>query len=241
VTYRYAIPFPVAPGKTDADAAGIAEHFRANMDAYRDSRKRLGTTMERAYLQPTPMGSIVVAYVETEHSFGDWIKGILTSDLEIDRQFIEMVADIHGVDIRKPPAGPPPETIGQWIDPDVTTRRAGLAFIVPVLPGQDDAGRTFAREAYVTRRPELIDSRHALGQNAEVATLNVTPMGSFLCAYLEAADPVGANRRFAASNRPYDVWFKNELKSLFPPMIDFNQPLPPVVQLFDYVADPALV
>jgi hypothetical protein len=241
MTYRYAIPFPIAPGKTDADAAGISEHFKANMDSYRESRMRLGTTMERVYLQPTPMGSFVIAYVETERTFVDWMGAAVTSDLEFDRRFIEMVADIHGVDLRQPPAGPPPETIGEWVDPEVTKRGTGLAFVVPVLPGQDDAGRTFARQAYVTRRTELAESRKALGQNAEVATLNVTPMGSFLCAYIEAGDPVDANRRFAASSRPYDVWFKDQLKALFPPQIDFNQPLPPVVQLFDYVAEPALV
>ena len=182
------------------------------------------------------MGSIVIAYVETEHSFADYMHALVTSDLEIDRRFIALVADIHGVDVRQPPAGPPPETIGEWVDPQVTTRRTGLAFIVPVLPGQDDAGRAFAREAYDTRRADLVESRKALGQNAEVATLNVTPMGSFLCAYLEAADPVDANRRFAASTRPNDVWFKDQLKRVFPPQIDFNQPLPPVESLFDYVA-----
>jgi hypothetical protein len=193
--------------------------------------------MERAYLQATPMGSMVIAYVETDRSFVDWTQAIIASDLEFDRRFIELVADIHGVDIRQPQAGPPPETIGEWVDPEVTTRRSGLAFIAPVLPGKDDAGRAFAREAFVARRPEFIESRKAIGQNAEVATLSVTPMGSFLCGYLEGADPVEGNRRFAASTRPFDVWFKDQLKGLFPPQIDFNQPLPPIVPLFDYSAE----
>ena len=96
MTYRYAIPFPVAPGKTDADAGSIAAYFKANMDQYRESRKRLGTTMERVYLQATPMGSIVIAYVETEHSFGDWMKALLTSDLEVDRKFIDLTAESTG-------------------------------------------------------------------------------------------------------------------------------------------------
>lgn len=47
-------------------------------------------------------------------------------------------------------------------------------------------------------------------------------MGSFICGYLEGTDPVDGNRRFAASTRPYDVWFKHELKGLLPPEIDFN-------------------
>ena len=241
MTYRYAIPFPVAPGKTDADTAGISEYFMAHMDEYRESRQRLGTTMERVYLQPTPMGSFVIAYVETAHDFVAWTQALLASDLDIDRRFVAMVADIHGVDLHEPPAGPPPETIGEWVDPQVSPRRKGLAFVVPVLPGKDDAGRAFAREAYVVRRPDLVASRQALGQNAEVATLSVTPMGSFLCGYIEAADPIDANRRFAGSTRPYDVWFKDQLKTVFPPQVDFNQPLPPVVQLFDFATELAPV
>jgi hypothetical protein len=59
--------------------------------------------------------------------------------------------------------------------------------------------------------------------------------------YIEANDPVEANRLFAGSRTPYDVWFKESIKALFPPEIDFNQPLPPVEQVFDYVAEPAMV
>ena len=239
--YRYALPFPVAPGKTDADAGSIAAHFKANMDQYRESRKRLGTTMERVYLQATPMGSIVIAYVETAHGFADWTQALVTSDLEIDKKFIDLVAKIHGVDIRQPPAGPPPETVGEWVDPQVTTRKKGLAFVAPLLSGKDDAGRAFAREAFMARKAEFTDSRRAIGENVEVVTLSVTPMGSFIGAYLEGNDPVEGNRRFAASTRPYDVWFKDQLKGLFPPQIDFSQPLPPVQQLFDYVAELAPV
>ncbi|MDQ6900114.1 MAG: hypothetical protein M3072_11505 [Candidatus Dormibacteraeota bacterium] len=129
-----------------------------------------------------------------------------------------------------------PETIGEWVDPQVTTRKKGLAFVAPVLPGKDDASRAFAREAFVARKAELTESRRALGQNLEVVTLTSTPMGSFVCAYLEGNDPVQGNRGFAASTRPYDVWFKDRLKELFPPELDFNQPLPPIEQVFDYLA-----
>jgi len=206
------------------------------LDQYLESRKRLGTTVERIYLQANPMRSILIAYAEAERDFAEWNRALIGSDLEIDRRFIEMVAEIHGVDVRQPPAGPPPETIGEWVDPEVTTRRKGLAFVAPVLPGKDEAGRAFAREAFVARKAELTESRRALGQNVEVVTLSSTPMGSFICAYLEGNDPVEGNRGFAASTRPYDVWFKDRLKELFPPELDFNQPLPPIEQVFDYVA-----
>jgi len=67
-----------------------------------------------------------------------------------------------------------------------------------------------------------------------VVTLNQTPDGDILCVYLEGNDPVEGNRGFAASQRPYDVWFKQQLVGLVPPQIDFSQPVPPVEQIWDW-------
>ena len=239
--FRIAAPYPVAPGKTEAEVRSIAAYFEANPTQHRESRQRLGITVERVYLQATPMGDFVVGYTESERPFGEVVQAMLASDLEVDRKFIEMIADVHGVDLRQPPAGPPPETIGEWADPDVTTRRRGLGFIAPALPEKLEAGKAFCRSAFVERRAEFAESRRAIGDNVEVVTFNATPMGDFVCAYLEGNDPVEGNRRFAASTRPYDVWFKDQLKALFPPDIDFSQPLPPIKQIFDYVAEPILV
>jgi hypothetical protein len=235
--YRFATPLPTAPGKTETDIKSIAEYFRDNLPQYKESRKRRGITMERIYLQPTPMGNVVIAYFESERSFGEGVQGLVNSDLEIDRRFLEMVAEIHGVDFRQPPPGDAPETIGEWADPQVTSRRKGLAFIAPALPGKKEAGAAFCREAFVERQGEFAESRRALGGNVEVVTFNSTPMGDFVCVYVEGNDPVEANRRFAASTRPFDVWFKDRLKELFPPEIDFSRPVPPVEQIWDYSAE----
>ena len=40
-------------------------------------------------------------------------------------------------------------------------------------------------------------------------------------------------RKFDASRSDYDVWFKDQCKRVFPPAIDFNEPVPPVKTLFD--------
>jgi len=40
--------------------------------------------------------------------------------------------------------------------------------------------------------------------------------------YLEGADPVAANRNFAASTETFDVAFKEALATLIPSFIDFN-------------------
>jgi hypothetical protein len=59
-------------------------------------------------------------------------------------------------------------------------------------------------------------------------------MGDIAVVYLEGEDPVRANRSFAASQRPHDRWFKDGLKELFPPNVDFDQPVPPNEQVFDW-------
>jgi hypothetical protein len=85
---------------------------------------------------------------------------------------------------------------------------------------------TFASEG-MTR------SRRALGENLELVTLVQTPQGPVLAVYLEGEDPFEANRRFAASTDPFDVAFKEECTHLFPPFIDFNQPVPGITEIFD--------
>ena len=49
-------------------------------------------------------------------------------------------------------------------------------------------------------------------------------MGDLLLVYVEADDVVKANREFAASRTPFDLWFKET--ALAGTGVDFNQPLP---------------
>ena len=79
----------------------------------------------------------------------------------------------------------------------------------------------------------MTTSRRALGQNLEVVTLTETPQGPICGVYIEGTDPFEANRTLAASTKPFDVEFRQELKSLFPPFIDFDQPVPGVTEIFD--------
>jgi hypothetical protein len=82
----------------------------------------------------------------------------------------------------------------------------------------------------------MTTSRRAFGQNVEVVTLTETPQGPICGVYVEATDPFEANRTFAASTEPFDVAFKDELRVLFPPFIDFSQPVPGVTEIFDSLA-----
>jgi hypothetical protein len=115
----------------------------------------------------------------------------------------------------------------------VSEVRKGLAFTAPLLPGATEGGTAFMNQAVGARLAEFEASRRGWGQNAEVVTLHHTPMGDVIALYLEGVDPVEGNRKFAASSAPFDRWFKDELKKLFPPEIDFDQPVPGIEEIFD--------
>ncbi len=229
--YRVVLPFPVVPGKTESDVRRIAERFKQEPEAYFESRRRVGVTFERVYWQHTPMGDFVVAYAESERSVADVVGGYAEGATEMDRFFAAAVLEVHGVDITKPFDGPAPETVGEWVDHDVKERRRGMAFCAPLIPGQEDRGREWARTTFGDEG--MTRSRRALQQNVEVVTLNHTPNGPVAAIYIEGTDPFEGNRNFAASTDPFDVRFKEELRGIFPPFIDFNEPVPGVTEIFD--------
>ncbi|HEV7679690.1 MAG TPA: hypothetical protein VGQ42_14080 [Candidatus Dormibacteraeota bacterium] len=230
----FAFVVPVLPGK---EARAVADMMRPRMDEFEESRGRAGITLERAYEMATPMGNFVTAYIEAEQGPAA-LATVAASQLPIDKDFVAALKEAHGVDISQPPAGPPPETVGEFRDPEVTTRHPGMGFALPLIPGRTEAGRAFAHEAFVTRAADHAASRRALGISVDVVTLNVTPMGDMICVYLEAADPEKANAGFAASQSAHDRWFKEQLRTLFPPHIDFDQPMPPVTTIWDWVRTP---
>jgi hypothetical protein len=227
---KVAAVFPVLPGK---DAKTVAEVLTARPDEWRTSREKQGVHFERAYEQPTPMGTFVIAYIESDRPFAEVNAESAKSDLPIDQDFMSQAAIVHGFDPTQPPPFDPPEVLGDWVDENVTERKPGLAFCVPVMPGAEDTGRAFAKEAYEKRRDELAASRRALGITHDTVVLNHGPQGDVIAVYLEGDDPVEGNRRFAASRSDYDVWFKDQCKRVFPPEIDLNEPVPPVNTLFD--------
>jgi hypothetical protein len=104
------------------------------------------------------------------------------------------------------------------------------------VPGKDDEGAAFAKEAYQNRREEFAESRRAQGVIREEVFLQRTPMGSIVTVYGEANDVRAANAGFAASQSPFDRWFKDSLKQIFPPFVDPDSPAPDNEQAWDWQA-----
>jgi len=225
---RMALVFPVLPGK---DARDIATEMKSRPREYEQSRKRLGITMERAYLQHTPMGDFVTSYIEAEGDLGEAFGKLATSDLDIDRYFAQAVREIHGADLSQPMPAPLPETVAAWIDPAAKSRGRGMALCAPLTPGETERARAFVADAY--HRDEFAASRRRLNVSEELITLHSTPQGDLVGIYIEGEDPAKGNAGFAASQEPFDLWFKEELTKIFPPTIDWSKPVEGIEELFD--------
>jgi len=225
---RMALTFPVLPGK---DARDIANELKSRPREYEESRRRAGITMERAYLQHTPMGDYVTAYLEGEGDVLEAFGKLGSPDLAIDRYMAKAAKEIHGADFTQPMPGPAPETVAAWIDPAGKGRGRGMALCAPLAPGATERARAFVADAY--HRDEFTASRRRLHVSEELLTLQSTPQGDIVGLYIEGDDPAEGNAGFAASQDPFDLWFKEELTKIFPPAIDWSKPVEGVEEIFD--------
>jgi hypothetical protein len=98
-----------------------------------------------------------------------------------------------------------------------------FAFVFPVLPGKAEQARIFGKEVMGPRAAEMDASRRPLGVTREAVWVNQTPMGDMGIVLIEGENVAEANRRFAESNEPFDVWFKETVLDFSG--VDFNQPI----------------
>jgi hypothetical protein len=87
----------------------MGPHGSARRAEFVASRKAVGAR-ERTFLQPTPMGDMVIVTLEGDDpgkSFGRFV--FLTDPFTL--WFLERVKEIHGVDLRHAASGPMPEQV----------------------------------------------------------------------------------------------------------------------------------
>jgi hypothetical protein len=100
---HYAFANPVLPGKMDAWKSYIKEMEGPRSKERDESRKRAGLTIERVWLQHTPMGDFAVVYWEGK-DIGKVFETLMKSDAPFDRWFRDKVlVEVHGMDTTKAP------------------------------------------------------------------------------------------------------------------------------------------
>jgi len=104
-----AVEFPILPGKTAEWRDFIGELNGARHAEFVESRRRAGVR-ERTFLQPTPMGDLVIVTLEGDdpaRSFGQ----MMSATDAFTVWFLERAKAVHGVDLAAPMTGSPSELV----------------------------------------------------------------------------------------------------------------------------------
>jgi hypothetical protein len=107
---RYAFAIPILPGQEETDRLLVRDMLGARRAEYEASRKRLGLTAERVWLQSTPQGTMAVVYLEAD-DLATMFHGLATSQEPFDIWWRGEILKIHGLDLSQPLPGPPNEPL----------------------------------------------------------------------------------------------------------------------------------
>lgn len=90
---------------------------------------------------------------------------------------------------------------------------ATMAFTFPILPGQTGHWRAFAAEVSGPRRAEWDDMHRRTGMT-ENWYLQAHPRGDAGIIYMEGDDFQAAFQRLAASDHPFDAWYREQIRQV---------------------------
>ncbi len=86
-----------------------------------------------------------------------------------------------------------------------------ITLAVPILPNREEEWRRFVQEVMEERLREYEGFRRRLGIRNESVWLARMRGGETAMVYLEAEDPERMAPALAASEEPFDLWFKERL------------------------------
>lgn len=103
------LSLPILPGKTE-DVKGMFKTVKGKWKDCERVQKKAGIEKERNFLQITPMGDMLLVYIESK-DIQKTIMSFSASKDPFDIWFIEEMKKNTGVDFSKPPSGPLPELL----------------------------------------------------------------------------------------------------------------------------------
>ncbi len=96
------VVFPILPGKTEDARAFQRELDTVRKADYDISERRIGITKEYWFIASTPVGDVLVAYMESADFNGSFGAFVASQD-EFDQWFKRRLAEATGVDLNSPP------------------------------------------------------------------------------------------------------------------------------------------
>lgn len=116
-----AMAIPILPGKTDQWRTFVGDLNGRRHNEYQASRRRL-QVHERAFLQSTPQGDVVIVTLEGADPEGAFRRFSSGGD-DFTHWFVQQVKEIHGLDLAQAAQGPAP-ALAADSDREVETRAA---------------------------------------------------------------------------------------------------------------------
>ncbi len=204
--------FHIAPGMTPEVIEFAKEIQGKRLGEHEASRRGLGITHERAWIEVTNAGDLLIFYFEG----GDLDRSMMIigeSDNLHDIWFREKIFALTGYDLCDYRQIKPAELL--YESPEAGTKPAdSVATVFPVLTGKLDDFRQWLHTATVTRVAEYREYQQRFGLTGERFFLKHSPEGDMIIMYAEGNEPASSIARFARSSHPYDVWMREELLNL---------------------------
>src|SRR5947209_2746721 len=104
---------PILPGKSEDARAFQTELDGPRKADYTTSEQRIGIDREYWFLQQTPQGDLLLAYMESG-DFGNALAQFSQSRDAFDQWFKQRLRDVTGVDLNNPPPGPLSELLSSY-------------------------------------------------------------------------------------------------------------------------------
>lgn len=108
-----AFSIPILAGETEAFRAAHRRFVVNRRTEFEASRRRLGVTAERGFLQRTPHGDLAVVVFDVSDP-ARMLAGTASSMETIDADFRRYLLDVFGLDLTQAPAGLPSEQVFDW-------------------------------------------------------------------------------------------------------------------------------
>jgi hypothetical protein len=110
-----------------------------------------------------------------------------------------------------------------------------LGFVLPLLPGKTDDDRDAMTSCWRGHRKAAFEaSRRRHGITREAVWIQQTPNGDVAVLYLEADDLTAMFKGLAASEEPFDRWFREYVRDVHG--VSLEDEFPPPEQVLDFTA-----
>ncbi|MEZ4403635.1 MAG: hypothetical protein R3B06_26665 [Kofleriaceae bacterium] len=214
-----AIAMVIAPGKTAAWQAALAELTGPRYAEYDASRRRFGLTAQTTFLQQTPMGDLALIHLTGPDVRAAFHRMSASQD-PWDVRWRELTRDLHGVDFATGAAAQPVVEAAYQMDVGATPGSQEFLFAAPLTAAGVDDLRRLSTELMGPRHAAYVEARRQLGVEREAVFLETTPQGAVAVFYWRAPDPRASLRRLAASSSPFDAWLRTQAAALHPVGLD---------------------